>query len=159
MILGANTDPSIDVMDPISDQFYKEVWMTTAARNATIYQKVIHPSIYLSVCLSVSVIIKWISCFSHVLTETHFLQVFRCLPSSDVRAILELDGYLSKPGLEKEDPARAQEELKKIRGFLVQFPLQFLSEQNLLPPIGSKEAMVPMDVWTWENLSTLPGLK
>lgn len=40
MILGANTDPSIDVTDPISDQFYKEVWMTTAARNATIYQKV-----------------------------------------------------------------------------------------------------------------------
>uniref|UniRef100_A0A8C1WQV4 Phospholipase n=1 Tax=Cyprinus carpio TaxID=7962 RepID=A0A8C1WQV4_CYPCA len=113
MILGANTDSSIDVMDPISDQFYKEVWMTTAARNATIYQK-----------------------------------VFRCLPSSDVRSILELDGFLSKPGLEKEDPARAQEELKKIRGFLVQFPLSFLSEQNLLPPMGSKEAMVPMDVWT-----------
>uniref|UniRef100_A0A8B9K3H4 Phospholipase n=1 Tax=Astyanax mexicanus TaxID=7994 RepID=A0A8B9K3H4_ASTMX len=113
MILGANTDPSIDVTDPISDQFYKEVWMTTAARNASIYQK-----------------------------------VFRCLPSSDVRTILELEGYLAKPGLDKEDPARAQDELKKIRGFLVQFPLYFLSEQNLLPPIGSKEAMVPMDVWT-----------
>ncbi|XP_063062695.1 phospholipase D1 [Engraulis encrasicolus] len=113
MILGANTDSSIDVTDPISDQFYKEVWMSTAARNATIYQK-----------------------------------VFRCLPSSDVRNISELEGYLAKPGLEKEDPLRAQEELRKIRGFLVQFPLQFLSEQNLLPPIGSKEAMVPMEVWT-----------
>lgn len=76
------------------------------------------------------------------------LQVFRCLPSSDVRNIMELEGYLAKAGLDKEDPARAQEELKKIRGFLVQFPLQFLSEQNLLPPIGSKEAMVPMEVWT-----------
>ncbi|XP_062376770.1 phospholipase D1 isoform X1 [Sardina pilchardus] len=113
MILGANTDSSIDVSDPISDTFYKEVWMSTAAINATIYQK-----------------------------------VFRSLPSSDVRSITELEGYLAKPGLEKEDPARAQEELKKIRGFLVQFPLQFLSEQNLLPPIGSKEAMVPMEVWT-----------
>ncbi|XP_059182788.1 phospholipase D1 [Centropristis striata] len=113
MILGAHADPSIDVSDPISDQFYKEVWMATCARNATIYQK-----------------------------------VFRCLPSSDVRSNLELEGYLAKPGLDREDPARAQEELKKIRGFLVQFPLQFLSEQNLLPPIGSKEAMVPMEVWT-----------
>ncbi|TMS08899.1 phospholipase D1 [Larimichthys crocea] len=112
-ILGAHTDPSIDVSDPVSDQFYKEVWMATCARNATIYQR-----------------------------------VFRCLPSSDVRNILELEGYLAKPGLDKEDPARALEELKKIRGFLVQFPLQFLSEQNLLPPIGSKEAMVPMEVWT-----------
>ncbi|KAI3355510.1 hypothetical protein L3Q82_018352 [Scortum barcoo] len=113
MILGAHTDPSIDVSDPISDQFYKEVWMATCARNATIYQK-----------------------------------VFRCLPSSDVRNILELEGYLAKLGLDKEDLARAHEELKKIRGFLVQFPLQFLCEQNLLPPIGSKEAMVPMEVWT-----------
>lgn len=54
MILGANTDSSIDVMDPISDQFYKEVWMTTAARNATIYQKVsLTFSHKMSVCLSV----------------------------------------------------------------------------------------------------------
>ncbi|XP_061614882.1 phospholipase D1-like isoform X2 [Phyllopteryx taeniolatus] len=112
-ILGAHGDPSIDVSDPISDQFYKEVWMSTCARNATIYQK-----------------------------------VFRCLPSSDVRNILELDGYLGKPGLDRDDPARAHEELRKIRGFAVQFPLQFLAEQNLLPPIGSKEAMVPMEVWT-----------
>ncbi|KAA8580504.1 hypothetical protein FQN60_013462, partial [Etheostoma spectabile] len=74
--------------------------------------------------------------------------VFRVLPSSDVRNILELEGYLAKPGLDREDPAKAQEELKKIRGFVVQFPLQFLCEQNLLPPIGSKEAMVPMETWT-----------
>nr|XP_040023762.1 phospholipase D1-like [Gasterosteus aculeatus aculeatus] len=113
MILGANTDASIDVSDPLSDHFYKEIWMSTCARNAAIYQK-----------------------------------VFRSLPSSDVRSILELEGYLAEPGLEKEDPVRAREELQRIRGFLVQFPLQFLSEQNLLPPIGSKEAMVPMEVWT-----------
>uniref|UniRef100_A0A8C7XND7 Phospholipase n=1 Tax=Oryzias sinensis TaxID=183150 RepID=A0A8C7XND7_9TELE len=74
--------------------------------------------------------------------------VFRCLPSSDVHSIQELEGYLAQPGLDKENPALAQEELKKIRGFLVQFPLQFLCEQNLLPQIGSKEAMVPMEVWT-----------
>ncbi|XP_034718700.1 phospholipase D1-like [Etheostoma cragini] len=113
VILGAHTDPSIDVSDPVSDQFYKEVWMATSARNASIYQK-----------------------------------VFRVLPSSDVRNILELEGYLAKPGLDREDPAKAHEELKKIRGFVVQFPLQFLCEQNLLPPIGSKEAMVPMETWT-----------
>ncbi|KAF3836408.1 hypothetical protein F7725_028966 [Dissostichus mawsoni] len=113
MILGANTDPSIDVSDPISETFFKEVWTATSARNATIYQK-----------------------------------VFRSLPSSDVRNILDLEGFLAVPGLCTEDPARAQEKLKKIRGFLVQFPLDFLCEQNLLPPIGSKEAMMPMEVWT-----------
>ncbi|XP_061876761.1 phospholipase D1 [Entelurus aequoreus] len=113
IILGAHADTTIDVSDPISDHFYKEVWMTTCARNATIYQK-----------------------------------VFRCLPSSDVRTILELDGFLAKQGLDTEDPVQAREELTKIRGFVVQFPLQFLSEQNLLPPIGTKEHMMPMEVWT-----------
>lgn len=39
-ILGAHTDTSINISDPISDHFYKEVWLTTAARNASIYQKV-----------------------------------------------------------------------------------------------------------------------
>lgn len=146
-ILGAHTDPSIDVSDPISDHFYKEIWMATCARNATIYQKV--TLMFASISM---VTLRWLlkeSSTDWSLTPAPLPQVFRCLPSSDVRNILELEGYLAKPGLDKEDPARAQEELKKIHGFVVQFPLQFLSEQNLLPPIGSKEAMVPMEVWTW----------
>lgn len=39
-ILGGHSDAAIDLSDPISDRFYKEVWMTTAGRNATIYEKV-----------------------------------------------------------------------------------------------------------------------
>ncbi|KAK9533923.1 hypothetical protein VZT92_009011 [Zoarces viviparus] len=112
-VLGGHTDTSIDMSDPISDRFYKEVWMTTAGRNATIYEK-----------------------------------VFRCLPSSLVRNMSELEQYQSKPGLAQTDLARAQEELRKIRGFLVQFPLDFLSEQNLMPSVGTKESMVPTEIWT-----------
>lgn len=145
-ILGAHTDPSIDVSDPVSDHFYKEIWMATCARNATIYQKV--TLMFASVAMVTLRRLLKVSRTVGSLTPAALPQVFRCLPSSDVRNILELEGYLAKPGLDKEDPARAQEELKKIHGFVVQFPLQFLSEQNLLPPIGSKEAMVPMEVWT-----------
>uniref|UniRef100_A0A7N8YQB5 Phospholipase n=1 Tax=Mastacembelus armatus TaxID=205130 RepID=A0A7N8YQB5_9TELE len=112
-ILGGHTDTSIDLSDPISDRFYKEVWMTTAGRNATIYEK-----------------------------------VFRCLPSSLVRNMSELEQFQSKPGLAQTDLARAQEELRKIRGFLVQFPLDFLSEHNLMPSVGTKESMVPTEIWT-----------
>uniref|UniRef100_A0A8B9JHC3 Phospholipase n=1 Tax=Astyanax mexicanus TaxID=7994 RepID=A0A8B9JHC3_ASTMX len=112
-ILGGFQDPTVDVSDPISDRFYKEVWMTTAGRNATIYEK-----------------------------------VFRCLPSSLVRNLQELLSFQTKPGLDKEDPLKAQESLRKIRGFLVQFPLDFLSEQNLQPSVGTKEAMVPTEIWT-----------
>ncbi|MBN3298531.1 PLD1 Phospholipase, partial [Amia calva] len=113
LILGGFSDPTIDVTDPISERFYKDVWMATSARNATIYEK-----------------------------------VFRCLPSSVVRNNTELREFLQKPGMGTEDPARAYEELKKIRGFLVQFPLDFLSEENLMPSVGTKEAMVPTETWT-----------
>ncbi len=39
LVLGLLGD-SIDISDPISDRFYKEVWMVTAARNASVYDKV-----------------------------------------------------------------------------------------------------------------------
>ncbi|XP_012591854.2 phospholipase D1 isoform X3 [Microcebus murinus] len=113
VVLGYLDDPSEDIQDPVSDRFFKEVWVSTAARNATIYDK-----------------------------------VFRCLPNDEVHNLIQLRDFISKPILAKEDPIRAEEELRKIRGFLVQFPFYFLSEESLLPSVGTKEAIVPMEVWT-----------
>ncbi|XP_074184022.1 phospholipase D1 isoform X7 [Rhinolophus sinicus] len=113
VVLGYLFDSSEGIQDPVSDKFFKEVWVSTAARNATIYDK-----------------------------------VFRCLPNDEVHSLIQLRDFITKPVLAKEDPIRAEEELKKIRGFLVQFPLYFLSEECLLPSMGTKEAMVPMEVWT-----------
>lgn len=113
VVLGYLSDPSEDIQDPVSDKFFKEVWVSTAARNATIYDK-----------------------------------VFRCLPNDEVHNLIQLRDFITKPVLAKEDPSRAEEELKKIRGFLVQFPFYFLSEESLLPAVGTKEAIVPMEVWT-----------
>uniref|UniRef100_A0ABI7WS31 Phospholipase n=1 Tax=Felis catus TaxID=9685 RepID=A0ABI7WS31_FELCA len=113
VVLGYLSDPSENIQDPVSDKFFKEVWVATAARNATIYDK-----------------------------------VFRCLPNDEVHNLIQLRDFISKPILAKEDPIRAEEELKKIRGFLVQFPFYFLSEESLLPSVGTKEAMVPTEVWT-----------
>uniref|UniRef100_A0A8C1YQ56 Phospholipase n=1 Tax=Cyprinus carpio TaxID=7962 RepID=A0A8C1YQ56_CYPCA len=106
----AGNQPSYD---PISNGFYKDVWMSISGRNATIYEK-----------------------------------VFRCLPSGLVRNKQELMSFQSKPGLDKENPVKAQELLKKIRGSLVQFPLEFLCEENLMPSVGTKEGMVPTELWT-----------
>ncbi|XP_023411269.2 phospholipase D1 isoform X1 [Loxodonta africana] len=113
VVLGYLSDLSEDIQDPVSDKFFKEVWVSIAARNATIYDK-----------------------------------VFRCLPNDEVHNLIQLRDFITKPILAKEDPIRAEEELKKIRGFLVQFPFYFLSEESLLPSVGTKEAMVPMEVWT-----------
>uniref|UniRef100_A0A673KB90 phospholipase D n=1 Tax=Sinocyclocheilus rhinocerous TaxID=307959 RepID=A0A673KB90_9TELE len=79
-----------DISDPISDRFYKEVWMVTVAENASVYDKI--------------------------------------------------NKSLRKG---KKDPAQACTELKKIRGFLVQFPLYFLSEENLFPSFNLKRESCP----------------
>ncbi|KAJ6660957.1 hypothetical protein lerEdw1_016977 [Lerista edwardsae] len=112
VVLGSSTDPN-DLQDPVSDKFFKEVWVSTAARNATIFDK-----------------------------------VFRCLPSDQVNNLTHLRDFIAKPKLACENPAKAAEELKKIHGFLVQFPFRFLDEENLLPSVGTKESMVPMETWT-----------
>lgn len=40
IVLGLLGDDSMDISDPISDRFYKEIWMVTAAQNASVYDKV-----------------------------------------------------------------------------------------------------------------------
>nr|XP_033814664.1 phospholipase D1 isoform X2 [Geotrypetes seraphini] len=112
VVLGCASDLS-DIQDPISDKFFKEVWVATAARNTTIFDK-----------------------------------IFRCLPSDEVSNLFQLKEFITKPGLATEDPAKAADELQRIRGFLVQLPFYFLSEENLLPSVGTKESIVPMETWT-----------
>ncbi|XP_036401455.1 phospholipase D1 [Megalops cyprinoides] len=113
LVLGLLDDLSVDVSDPISDRFYKEIWMVTAAKNASVYDK-----------------------------------VFRCLPTDAVLNYKILREYVSRPCLATEDPVLAYEELKKVRGFLVQFPFYFLSEENLFPSFNSKEGIMPIELWT-----------
>ncbi|XP_073215480.1 phospholipase D1 isoform X1 [Lepidochelys kempii] len=113
VVLGCSADLNADLQDPVSDRFFKEVWVSTAARNATIFDK-----------------------------------VFRCLPSDEVTNLAQLRDFIAKSKLVTQDAAKAAEELKKIHGFLVQFPFRFLDEENLLPSVGTKESMVPMEVWT-----------
>lgn len=40
LVLGLLDDLRVDLSDPISDKFYKEIWMVTAAKNASVYDKV-----------------------------------------------------------------------------------------------------------------------
>lgn len=40
VLVGATSDPSINIDDPISDEFFFLVWNETAKLNAAIYDKV-----------------------------------------------------------------------------------------------------------------------
>uniref|UniRef100_A0A671L3K8 phospholipase D n=1 Tax=Sinocyclocheilus anshuiensis TaxID=1608454 RepID=A0A671L3K8_9TELE len=75
-------------------------------------------------------------------------KVFRCLPLDCIRNLRELQEHVNAQNLGLTDPEKAKEELQAIKGILVHFPLHFLCEEYLLPPLKSKEGMVPMEVWT-----------
>ncbi|XP_074467249.1 phospholipase D2 [Sebastes fasciatus] len=113
VLVGASSDPSINVDDPISDEFFFLRWNASAKLNATIYDK-----------------------------------VFKCLPDNSVHNMRELKEFSSEQRLRDTDPEQAREELKAVRGLLVHFPLKFLCEENLLPPLNTKEGMAPVGLWT-----------
>uniref|UniRef100_A0A8C7N8V2 Phospholipase n=1 Tax=Oncorhynchus kisutch TaxID=8019 RepID=A0A8C7N8V2_ONCKI len=113
VLLGADSDPKIDIDDPISDCFFLLGWNAAAKLNAKIYDK-----------------------------------VFRCLPCNSVHSMRELKEHSGLERLCDTDPQQAKEELEAVRGLLVHFPLNFLSEESLLPPLGSKEGMAPTGLWT-----------
>uniref|UniRef100_A0A8C5B8Z3 phospholipase D n=1 Tax=Gadus morhua TaxID=8049 RepID=A0A8C5B8Z3_GADMO len=113
VLVGAASEPSINIDDPICDEFFFLGWNAAAKLNATIYEK-----------------------------------VFCCLPSNSVHNMRELRENAGKERLCDSDPQQACEELGAVRGLLVHFPLQFLCEENLLPPLNSREGIVPVGLWT-----------
>uniref|UniRef100_A0A665WFL3 Phospholipase n=1 Tax=Echeneis naucrates TaxID=173247 RepID=A0A665WFL3_ECHNA len=82
------------------------------------------------------------------LNATIYDKVFRCLPHNSVHNMRELKEYSTKERLCDTDADQAREELKAICGLLVHFPLRFLCEENLLPPLGTREGMAPVGLWT-----------
>ncbi|XP_020822230.1 phospholipase D2 isoform X1 [Phascolarctos cinereus] len=112
IILGAESQPGLDLQDPVCDTFF-QLWQKTAERNASIYE-----------------------------------QIFRCLPSNATRSLRVLREYGSVEPLATVSPEIACSELTQIQGYLVHFPFKFLEEESLLPPLGSKEGVIPLEVWT-----------
>ncbi|KAM9788578.1 phospholipase D2 [Neosynchiropus ocellatus] len=113
VLVGADSDPSINVDDPISDEFFFMIWNSTAKLNALIYDK-----------------------------------VFRCPPCNSIHNMALLKEYTTKDRLCDSDPDQAKKELQRVQGLVVHFPLKFLIEENLLPPLNTKEGMVPVGLWT-----------
>ncbi|XP_051851875.1 phospholipase D2 [Antechinus flavipes] len=111
-ILGSESQPELDLQDPVCDTFF-QLWQKTAERNASIYE-----------------------------------QIFRCLPSNATRSLRVLREYGSVEPLATVSPEIASSELTQIQGYLVHFPLKFLEDESLLPPLGSKEGVIPLEVWT-----------
>ncbi|XP_077493969.1 phospholipase D isoform X2 [Amblyomma americanum] len=77
-----------------------------------------------------------------------FEKVFRCIPSDSVRTFAGLREFTAVPGLAESDPEQARAELREVRGHLVDMPMDFLAEETLTPASGTKEALMPVALWT-----------
>ncbi|XP_053574304.1 phospholipase D2 [Bombina bombina] len=75
-------------------------------------------------------------------------QVFRCLPTNAVQSHKALREYTAVSSLATTNPSLSRELIARVRGHLVEFPFYFLSEEFLLPPLTSKEGVIPSEVWT-----------
>ncbi|XP_037918179.1 phospholipase D2 isoform X3 [Hermetia illucens] len=75
-------------------------------------------------------------------------EVFKCIPTDNVKSFLALKKYQEEPALCKTDPERAMRRINNIQGHLVHLPLEFLNTETLTPPGTSKEGLIPTSVWT-----------
>ncbi|OAD75876.1 hypothetical protein PHYBLDRAFT_59406 [Phycomyces blakesleeanus NRRL 1555(-)] len=115
--------PSIDqsrALDPLSDEFYYGIWRKTANRNTGIYR-----------------------------------DLFHCVPDDTVHTFEQHRQFLPDPtkvshghvaNLELSGP-EIQLQLDQVRGHLVEFPTNYLKDENML---GSylREAITPMTIFT-----------
>jgi phospholipase D1/2 len=76
--------------------------------------------------------------------------VFKCLPSDNILNYESLSTYSSRPSLSKNNPVKGKEEMEsKVSGFIVDFPLKFLSEEkNYFPNLNTPEGICPTSMWT-----------
>ncbi|KAJ8032443.1 Phospholipase D1 [Holothuria leucospilota] len=102
-----------DVSDPVSESFFKGVWILTASNNTANFEKVFH-----------------------------------CAPTNSARTFQQLKQYRETKSLASSDKQKALKILKNIRGYLVFFPLDFLSEEALQPSITTQEGIAPTKLWT-----------
>ncbi|XP_029649111.1 phospholipase D1-like [Octopus sinensis] len=79
---------------------------------------------------------------------TIYEKVFNCIPNDGILTFDELKKYNKKSTLAEDNPGKAREMLKNVHGHLVLIPLYFLSNENLTPPPGAKEALLPTVLWT-----------
>jgi len=75
--LGDFDGTQINYQDPISDSFYKDTWLSTAARNTTMFEKVLFDLIYI---LFLLLLFRYLIVFqlirhSHLLNYVKFNQL------------------------------------------------------------------------------------
>ncbi|KAK3160706.1 hypothetical protein QOZ80_1BG0063280 [Eleusine coracana subsp. coracana] len=123
--LGLQSGEVSCIMDPVDDSAYKNIWMATAKENTTIYQRVF-------------------SCVpnDHIHSRSQFRQSFAHRKEKIGHTTIDLGVALEKPETQQDgtlvgtDP---MERLQAVRGHIVQFPLEFMCQEDLRPYFSESE--------------------
>ncbi|CAF3928014.1 unnamed protein product [Rotaria sordida] len=75
-------------------------------------------------------------------------EVFSTMPTNRARTFAQVNAYNGMPKMKDTDPIEAQQKLNGIQGFVVEYPLYFLDEENYLPSWTTPEGIAPLIIWT-----------
>ncbi|XP_046564416.1 phospholipase D1-like [Haliotis rubra] len=82
------------------------------------------------------------------INTTMYDKVFNCIPCDSVHSLTDLKKFQAEKPLVETNQSEAEEMLKKVKGYVVLMPLNFLKYENLAPKVGTKEAILPSYLWT-----------
>ncbi|KAF7724121.1 Phospholipase D1 [Apophysomyces ossiformis] len=116
--VGESNISAAQALDPLTDHCYQNIWRKTAATNTRIYR-----------------------------------QLFRCVPDDTVHTFEQHRQFVPEriPHGHVADPSLSSRDIRKtllaVRGHLVEFPTEYLKEENML---GSyiRETVTPMVIFT-----------
>lgn len=80
----------------------------------------------------------------------YYEELFNCIPNDEIKTVEDNRKYLLKPTKAETDKYGTLQKTKLLQGYLVLLPLSYLENENLLPPVSSKEGLAPTILWTWE---------
>ncbi|PSS03047.1 Phospholipase D zeta 1 like [Actinidia chinensis var. chinensis] len=123
--LGLHTGEIKQISDPIADSTYKELWLATAKTNTAIFQEVFR-CVPNDVILSRSAFRQSMSQWKEKIGHT----------TTDLGVAPEKLEYCKDGETKAIDP---MDKLKSVRGFLVLFPMEFMSQEDLRPVFVESE--------------------
>ena len=72
-----------------------------------------------------------------------YRKIFRCYPDDEIRNLAEVKDFMMKSRKDLYDSKK-----KKIKGHIVEFPLEFLKDENLNITVKQKEYLLPDETFT-----------
>nr|XP_043625255.1 phospholipase D zeta 1-like [Erigeron canadensis] len=120
--LGLHGEDISQIVDPIADKTYKDLWLATATANSQIYQDVF-------------------SCVPNdsILSRYAFRQSMNYWKEKYGHTTIDLGVAPEKVESLTDGDIATTEILKRVRGFLVSFPLQFMCQEDLRPMFSESE--------------------